>query len=292
MSWLALATGSALLSAAAAIAQKRVLQRLGALELSFLATAAVLLLAAWVPLREDVLALTPRAAGVLAAKSLVGAVAFLLVMRALERHPISGALPVMGLTPAVTALLATVLLRDTLRPGEWLGLALVTAGLWALESREGRGPFGPFGAVFGTGRHRHMLGAVLLFALSSVGDKLLLTGMRVPPNVVLFHQHVVYLAVFGAMLLARRAPAAALARGAREQWPLLLAIAACTLGYRFLQLEATQAGPVALVLAVKRTSIVYASLAGGRLFAEERLAPRVIAAVLIVGAGFLFLGRE
>lgn len=310
MNWFALATCSALLSAAAAVAQKRVLARAHALEFSFLASAAVLALSLFVPLTTNAFALPARAWGVLAIKSVVGGVAFLLVMRALERNPISGALPLLGLTPAVTGVLAAGVLHDTLRPVEWAGLGVMTLGVWSLEARPREGLLRPVAQAFASGRHHAILGAVLLFAVSSVGDKLLVGGMKVPPNLVLFHQHIVYCALFGGMLVLRRAAVAAsrgddgprsaiaaappegLARLLREQWPLLLAIAVFTLGYRFFQLQATRSGPVALVLAVKRTSILYASLAGGRIFAEERLGPRFAAAVLIVAAGFLLLGRD
>jgi uncharacterized membrane protein len=196
----------------------------------------------------------------------------------------------MGLTPALTALLALAVLGETLKPFEWVGLALMLAGTWALELRPQGGLLQPFKEAF-SGRHRFMLAALALFAISSVADKALVGGMKVPPNVVLFHQHVVYCLVFGVLLLARRVPAGALLRQGREQWALILAIAVLTLGYRFFQLQATKAGPVALVLAVKRTSIVYASFFGGRMFAEERVAQRVLGAALIVAAGFLFLGR-
>ena len=103
MNWIALATCSALLSAGAAVAQKRTLFRMHALEFSFLVSAAVLALSLFVPFTTDVLALPARALVVLALKSLLGGVAFLLVMMALERNPISNALPLMGLTPAVTS---------------------------------------------------------------------------------------------------------------------------------------------------------------------------------------------
>lgn len=292
MNWIVLATGSALLSAAAAVTQKRCLFRVHALEFSFLVSVAILALSLAVPATTDVLALTPRAFAVVAVKSLLGGVAFLLVMTALERNPISNALPLLGLTPAVTALLAQLLLGESLRPAEWGGLALVVAGVWMLEARPGAPPLRPFVELFASGRHRAMGGALVLFALSAVGDRWLVAGMRVPPPLVLFHQHVVYALVFGALLLARRRPFGELARAARELWPLLLAIALLTVGYRWLQLLATQAGPVALVIAVKRTSIVWATLLGGRLFAEERVVPRLVGAALIVAAGFLFLGRE
>lgn len=292
MNWIALASVSAVLSAAAAIAQKKTLRGLHALEFSFLVSLVILACSAWVPFTTPAFALAPRALGVLWGKSVLGGVAFLFVMMTLERSPISGALPLMGLTPAVTAVLAQLLIGERLHGGEWIGLALMVAGTWALEMRVGVAGPRALGEALWAPRQRWMIGALLLFAISSVADKLLVGGMKVPPNVVLFHQHVVYALVFGAVLAVRRTPWAALGRGAREQWPLLVAIAVLTLGYRFFQLQATRVGPVALVLAVKRTSIVYASLFGGKLFAEERLVPRVAGAMLIVGAGFLFLGRE
>ena len=292
MNWILLATCSALLSATAAVAQKRTLFRMHALEFSFLVSAAVLALSLFVPFTTDVLALPGRALTVLAVKSVLGGVAFLLVMMALERNAISNALPLMGLTPAVTALLALALLHESLKPWQWFGLALMLAGTWALELGSRKPAPGTPGATFGTGRHRLMFGALLLFALSAVADRLLLSGMRVPPNVVLFHQNLVYTVMFGGMLLVRRVRFTELAGRGREQWALVVAIAVLTLGYRFFQLQATRVGPVALVLAVKRTSIVYASFFGGRMFSEERLVPRVAGAALIVAAGFLFLGRE
>ena len=292
MNWVVLASCSALLSAGAAVAQKRTLFRMHALEFSFLVSAAVLALSLFVPLTTDVLALPTRALVVLGVKSLLGGVAFLLVMMALERNPISRALPLLGLTPAVTAVLAQLLLHESLRPVQWFGLALMLAGTWALEERSRETASNTASDRFGSGRHRLMAGALLLFACSAVADRLLLNGMRVPPNVVLFNQQVVYCLLFGGLLLVRRTSFAEVARRGREQWQLIGAIAVLTLGYRFFQLQATRVGPVALVLAVKRTSILYATFFGGRLFAERRLGRRLAGAALIVAAGFLFLGRE
>ena len=292
MNWVVLASCSAVLSAGAAVAQKRALFRVHALEFSFLVSAAVLTLSLFVPFTTDVLALPGRALMVLAVKSLLGGIAFLLVMMALERNPISNALPLLGLTPAVTALLAQLLLHESLRQVQWLGLALMLVGTWALEERSR--DTAPTTALnrFGSGRHRLMTGALLLFACSAVADRLLLNNMRVPPNVVLFNQQVVYCLLFGGLLLVRRTSFAEVAHRGREQWQLIVAIAVLTLGYRFFQLQATRVGPVALVLAVKRTSILYATFFGGRLFAERRLGRRLAGAALIVAAGFLFLGRE
>lgn len=292
MSWILLATVSALLSAAAAIAQKRVLARVSALEFSFLVSLVVLALSLAVPFTTDVLAFDTRTLALLWGKSVLGGIAFLLVMTALERNAISEALPLLGLTPAVTALLAMLVLGEWLGVGQWLGLLLMLAGIWALEARTGAGMLSGLRRTLLGGRHRAVLGAIALFAVSSVADKLLVSGMSVPPFVVMFHQHLVYALVFALLLLIRRHSWATLPHDARAHLPMLLAIAALTVGYRFFQLEATRAGPVALVLAVKRTSILYATLFGGRMFAEEKLATRLVGAALIVAAGFLFLGSQ
>lgn len=292
MNWFALATISALLSAAAAVAQKRVLFRAAALEFAFLVSVVTLALSAWVPLKLDVLAFDAHTLGLLGLKSVLSGLAFLLVMRTLERNELSNALPLLGLTPAVVALLAPFVLHQGLKPLEWGALALMMGGTALLESREGRGLGASWRDAVATGKHRDVAGALLLFAASALADKLLVSNMKVPPFAVLFHQHVVYVAMFGAMIVVRRTSAATLAARVREHWPLLVAIGVLTLGYRWFQLLATKAGPVALVLATKRTSIVYASLAAGTLFREQRVAVRVAGAALIVLAGFLLLGRE
>lgn len=291
MTWIALATVSALLSAAAAVGQKRVLRQLTPLEFSFVVSLAVLVLSLPVPFTTNVV-LPARALGVLLAKSILGGVAFLLVMRGLSRNDLSSALPLLGLTPAAVALLAQGILDEPLRGGEWIGLALMLGGTALLEAREGRGLLAAWREALARGRLRDLLGAVALFAISTVADRWLVTGARVPPMVVLFYQHVAYAALFGAMLVRRPAVAGDAWPRIRETLPLVVAVAVATIGYRYFQLEATKVGPVALVLAVKRTSIVYASIVGGRLFAESRLVPRVAGGALIVAAGFLFLGRE
>jgi drug/metabolite transporter (DMT)-like permease len=70
---------------------------------------------------------------------------------------------------------------------------------------------------------------------------------------------------------------------------LIVFVAVVTIGYRYAQLAATQLAPVALVLAVKRTSVFFASLVGGKLFSEQRLPWKLIGAALIIVAGFLIL---
>ena len=265
------------------------LLRTHALEFSFLLSVIIMLLSFSIPLTIDSMWVPPVTLWVILGKSLVGGMAFLLVMMSLERDQISRVLPLLGLTPAVTALVSLAVTGEHLQMWEWSGIVLVVAGAYLLEKR----PAGAEGSAAGKIRlsrsHLYIVLALLLFAASSVADKTLVSGLKTDPRIVLVYQHVVYCFLFGGLLLVRRVPVEVLVKAGRAQAGYLIAIAVLTIAYRFTQLEATRDAPVALVLAVKRTSILYASFFGGRLFSEDRLKLRLAGAALIVASGFVIL---
>jgi drug/metabolite transporter (DMT)-like permease len=297
MMWLVFAGISALLSAASAVIQKKILFRLSALEFSFGVSAVVLLFSLAVQAAAGLPVPPLPVIAVIAGKSVLGAAAFLLVMTALERNQISAALPLLGLTPAAAALLSVPVLGESLGIREYAALALMFTGTYLIERQPsrnaGRSAASAPGMVY---FNAPIVGALVLFAVSSVVDKKLVGGMKVDPSVVLVYQHCVYFCIFGSMTALRisgtRAPVVVLrnlAQLLRKQLPAITLAAVLTLGYRFAQLEAAKDAPIALVLAVKRTSILFASLYGGRIFADERLGVRLAGAALIVAAGFLIL---
>lgn len=289
MNWFLLATGSALFSATAAVVQKKVLFKLHALEFSFCLSLVILVFSLFVPFSADVTSLSPTALLILIGKSILGGLAFLLVMMSLEHNQISSALPLLGTTPAVTAILALPMLGEALHSTEWIGIGMMVIGTYMLEKKSAQPMLQPWKNILSSKNYRYILGAVLLFALSSVADKLLLSGYKTDPLIVLFYQHIIYCLIFGTLMIIRKYPIQETFRKSRSQLPFIGLIALLTLAYRFTQLGATQLAPVALVLAVKRTSILYASFFGGKLFSEERLAKKLIGALCIVAAGFLIL---
>ena len=289
MIWFGLAFLSALLSAAAAIMQKKILFRMTALEFSFLVSVLTVALCALIPLAVDVTSVSGPTLAIMLAKSVLSAAAFLLVMMSLERNQISSALPLLGLTPAITALLSLAATGEMLRGWEWGGIALMMGGTYLEERKPGNLGLRPFREVIAARSHRPIIGALLLFAVTSVVDKSLLTGYAVKPLVVLFYQQAVYCLVFGAMVWIRMAAFRGVIAKAKEQLPLILAVALLTVAYRLSQLEATRDAPVALVLAIKRTSILYATFFGGKMFSEDRLGMKLFGGALIIASGFVIL---
>ena len=287
--WLFFASISALLSAAAAIVQKKILFRLNALEFSFLVSAIILIFSSFVPFTVDVTSIPMSTILIIIGKSLLGGCAFLLVMMSLKHNQISNALPLLGLTPGVTAVVALLLLGDSLQGWEWAGLGLMMLGTFILEVQSPQQSIRSFKASLLTKSHSYIFGALALFAISSVADKLLVSNHRISPLVVLFYQHLVYCFVFASLLLLQKRSLREVISKGKEPFLLIATVAVLTIAYRFAQLEATKDAPVALVLAVKRTSILYASFLGGKIFAEEKLVRRLAGATLIVVAGFFIL---
>jgi drug/metabolite transporter (DMT)-like permease len=304
MIWFTFALSSALLSAAAAVLQKKVLFRMSALEFSFCVSACILFVSLLAPFTVDVASVPRPMLSLIIGKSTLGAAAFLLVMMSLEKNQISSALPLLGLTPAAAAFLSMPALGESLRLWEWTAIGLMMGGTYLIEKKPSQKKSSqkkidePLADAVRSTAHYPIIGAVVLFAVSTVADKTLVSGYGIHPLAVLFYQHIVYCAVFGVCLavrtLARRTVPAqeqppSLLRTCRAQFPLIAAVALITIAYRFAQLEATKEAPAALVLAVKRTSIVFASFYGGKLFSDEHLTVKLIGAVLIAGSGFLIL---
>jgi drug/metabolite transporter (DMT)-like permease len=289
MNWFLLASCSAILSATAAIIQKKVLFRLNALEFSFLVSSVILIFSLFVPFSVDVTSISSTTLIILIGKSILGGFAFLLVMMSLEHNQISSALPLLGTTPAVTALLALPILGESLQHWEWLGIGLMVAGTYMLEKRPAQKILQPFKDVIFSSNHCYIFGAVGLFAISSIADKLLLSGYKTDPLIILFYQHLIYCLIFGSLIFIRRISFKDLIHNGQNQLPLILMIALLTIAYRFTQLGATRLAPVAMVLAVKRTSILYASFFGGKLFSDDRLPQKLIGGALIIASGFIIL---
>lgn len=289
MFWFILATCSALLSATSAILQKKILFQLNALEFSFSVSLTILSFTLFIPFFIDISSIPASVVSIIIIKSVLGASAFLLVMLSLQHNQISSALPLLGLTPAATAILSLIILGESLKGMEWLGIGLMISGAYVLEKKTSSPILQPVKEVVRSKKYYYIYGAIGLFAISSVLDRLLVYGMKVDILIVLFYQHIVYTALFALMLIIRQSSLSAVLKKSREQLPLIMTVAVLTLAYRFTQLEATKLAPVALVLAVKRTSILYASLFGGKLFSEDRLTMKLIGALLIVAAGFIIL---
>lgn len=290
MTWFAVALISALLSAFAAITQKKVLFNLGAVEFSFLLSIANLFFSIPFFFFIDYDTINILNLSILLAKSIIGVAAFLCVMIALKNLEISNALPLLALTPGFVALFAFLLLGESLKTVEVIGLMFLIVGTFILESKNLKEFVSPFNVFLKSKYHRYIVLALFLFTASSILDKLLLIKLNLSPISLTAFQHIYFAVLFSIIyLIFRKKEEVSSVSVKINNFGWIALISVLTIGYRYTQIVAVSLASVALVLAIKRTSVFGATVIGGKLFNDKDLLKRSIAAILILVGAILIL---
>lgn len=290
MEWYLLALSSALLSAFAAILQKKVLNKISALNFTVIVSIFIALFSTILIGKVDLSAAGSYSVLVLFGKSIINATAFLCIMIALKNLEISRTLPILAASPMTVALLAFLFLGESLSLTEVLGMLFIVAGTYILELKKNENISAPFRVFIDSKYHRIILIALGLMTISSVIDKLLLTSFKLPPVTFLVLQNYFFLIIFllYRILTGLKNNNEKLFNGVSKNILLIIIfIAFATIGYRWTQIEATKLGPVGLVIAVKRLSVLFAVVIGAKLFKEENYLKKVIATIFIVGGALL-----
>ncbi|MFO7526412.1 MAG: EamA family transporter [Ignavibacteriaceae bacterium] len=290
MTWFYLALISAVFSALAAVSEKKVLFKLDALDFSFFVSIITLFFS--IPFFFDApvnLSLsTPLI--ILFVKAILSAMAFLCVMLAIKNLEISEALPLLALSPGLVAILGVLLIQDTLVLNEWIGLLLMLIGTYILELRkDDKSVFDPFRSLFRFNKYKFVFFALILFSVTSLIDRVLLKDFKLPPFTFMAYQQLFFAIIFSVLILFRKKKLSAVLKTLnKDVIYLIIIISVFTVVYRYTQIEATKIAAVALVLSVKRLSVLLAILIGGKLFNESNVLKRAIATVIIL-AGLIIL---
>jgi len=201
---------------------------------------------------------------------------FTLVALAYRTGELSYAYPIMrGSAPPLTAVVAAVTVREPLSFGAWLGIALISAGILALTGdswRSGRFPFAP--AAFG------LLNAVVIVAYTLVDG----IGVRLSGHAwsyILWLFLLIPIPLLALVLLSRpRAFATQLC----TRWRPGFLGGVCTTAAYGVALWAMTVAPIALVAALRETSVIFGTVFAS-LFLKERFGPVRYLAAGAVTAG-------
>jgi drug/metabolite transporter (DMT)-like permease len=217
-------------------------------------------------------------------------VANLLYLRAVTVSPFSQMVPLLAMTPMFATLAAIPLLGEVPGPRQWAGIALVTAGAFALQvpAGERRGGLASWSRAFVAEPGAPMMaGVALLWALATALDK-----AAIAHSEGLFHGVVLngavalaiapWLMASGGLRELRRFPVVAL--------PLVAALLVGVLALG-LQLKALGELPVSLVETLKRGLGCLLALAVGRVAFRERVTTAKVAAVtgMICGVALILI---
>lgn len=288
MVWYLLALVSAFFSATGAVLEKKVLFKEKALTFSTILAIFNLLIAIPFFFFIDFSSLTFAGLGVLFFKSILGASAFLCVMIGIKNLELSNALPLLVLTPGLVAIGAFVFLGEALTGLEIVGLFMLLSGTYVLQLKSRQKFLDPWKIFIKSKGHHYIVGALILFTVTSILDKALLKNFNVPVNAFMGFQHL-FLAIIFLLFIFISGKPSRLKPAFKGSLKWIFLVAIVTITYRYTQILAVKVAPVALVLALKRISVFFAVVIGGRLFQEHNLVQRIIATAIMVGGAVLVI---
>ncbi|MFC2135469.1 EamA family transporter [Bacteroidota bacterium] len=290
MEWIILAFLSAIFSATATILEKKNLFSLDALHFSFILALLNMVFSLPFFIGVDFATISFVSLAVLYFKTILGALAFLCVMLAIKNMEISGSLPLLVLTPGIVAVFAFFLIGEALSIYEIGGMFLLLAGTYILEAKPGYDVFYPFKVFHKSKFHHFIIFALLLFTVTSILDKVLLKNYQLPPHIFLgFQQLFLAINFLIIVLFTNKNPLKLIKSVNRELIVWIILASILTVGYRYTQIEAVKIAPVALVLSIKRTSVFFAAVGGGRIFNEHNLIKKALATAIMVAGAIIII---
>lgn len=283
MSWIVFALLAAVFTSASALFEKKTLQKTHAA--SFVADLSVInffiALILFAPLSDfsqvnlNILLLVGFAC-------LLGAVGFLFITKAMRHMEVSTVSPMLTLEPGLVALFALFLLGEKLAANQWLGIVILVIGTLLLETAAIKEYRGELKKLFFSPHTRYLYFAVLIYSLTSIFDRLVLSrlGISVPTYTLLIHTF--QAAIFIGLIMFKYGGLADIFGTFKKFGFLIFAISLFTVLYRFFQMQAVALASIGLVIAIKRTSSLFTTIIGGEIWHEHNLGKKIIACVIMV----------
>lgn len=188
-----------------------------------------------------------------------------------------------GAAPLMTAVLATVWLQETLGFYGWAGVILLAAGILLLAVRGGR-PTRQFDA--------RSVGFALLTSLTITSYTLVdgigarLAGASTAYTAWLFLLSGLVMTMYGFLRVGRR-----LAGDFVSNWQMAIAGAALSTTAYAIAIWAMTVAPIALVAALRETSVLFGALFATLLLREPWVLARVTAAIIVLAGALLLRVR-
>jgi drug/metabolite transporter (DMT)-like permease len=188
-----------------------------------------------------------------------------------------------GTAPLMTAILATALLGETMGSFGWAGVIVLAAGILLLAVRGGRRAR----RLDARSVRFALLNSAIITAYTLVdGNGVRAAGSAAAYAVWLFLLSAAAMSLYGAW---RVGPS--LARHFAANWGIALGGAALSTAAYGIALWAMTVAPIALVAALRETSVLFATLLSTLLLREPWLAARVVATLMVLAGALLLRMR-
>ncbi len=211
-------------------------------------------------------------------------------MRALQASDMSLAVPFISFTPIFLLITSPLLVGEQSSAQDIAGIVCIVAGAYVLQIQSvHRGLAAPLLAIFREPGPRRMLSVAFIYSLTSNFDKI---GVQ-NSSPLFWSLSISSVMTIGFILLLRFFPHQNVPVPPASTMGILLLIGLFQSIGLIVHNTALNLGPVSSVIAVKRSSILFAVMWGGVFLKERDVGKRLAGALLmVVGIGILGLGQS
>tara|TARA_Y100000310_G_scaffold334089_1_gene412987 strand:- start:1501 stop:2400 length:900 start_codon:yes stop_codon:yes gene_type:complete len=231
--------------------------------------------------------------------SILGSIGFLFVAKATRHMQISSCSPLFAFGPVMTAILAWIILSENLSTIQLGGIALVFAGSYILEMRPRKSIkkelLTPFQTIMKSRYAHFMLFAVLLYSVSSIMNRYLLNATNptaIEPITFLFIIQAFMAINLFIMISVFHDGFKGVMHGIKSagSWIAIMAVIHLAARLMLVHVITVPAAKIALVVALRRSSLLISTYFGGGIFKDKHLKQKTFAAVvMVIGAIVLVL---
>ncbi|MBU4283516.1 MAG: EamA family transporter [Nanoarchaeota archaeon] len=285
MQWYVFAILTALLTAAAAIVEKKTLLKEHAMEFSTVLAVfnffIVLVLLPYINFNFSL-----KILAMIYTASVFATIAFLFVAKAVRHMDISIVSPLLSFSPAVVAVLAFFILGERITYLQLFGILLLILGSFVLEA-ENHNTKKIFTKKFKSNYFYYIILALTLYGFCSILDKFILNTISPLTYIPIVH---FFIAInFIILICIFHNGFEGIKHGIKSAGKWIFLVAILVTGYRLSQAQAISMTYVSLVIPIKRMSAFFATIVGGRVFHEKNLAKRTLACIIMLAGSFLVI---
>ncbi len=296
MQWYILALGSAVLNALSTVTEKKTLFKEHAMEYATVISLIMFLLSLTF-INKVSLSMPILYWFLLIIISVIDAIAFLYITKAVRHMELSESSPLFVFGPAITAVLAYIFLGEMLTMKHVGGIVGVTIGAYVLELKHFRNKkaefLSPIKIIMQSKYIHYLLFGLVLYAVSAIIARYMLNTdnpQAISPYTLLVITHFFVALAFLFMIHKYHDGLDGIKHGLKSAgW--LIFLAALFLFTSRILLTITLAIPVAevaLILGVRRLSSLFSTIIGGEIFQDKNLAGKVFACIIMI-IGVLFI---
>jgi drug/metabolite transporter (DMT)-like permease len=272
---------SAVLVAAASITEKKTLMKEHAMEFAAVLAVTNLFLSLFL-IPKVSFDFSTKLFWLMVFVAILATVAYLFVAKAVRHMEISVSSPMLNFGPAITAVLAFLVLGEGLSLLQVSGITLILVGAYVVEvDHKISNLKDPFIKIVKSRYMHYIFLALAIYGVTSVIDRYVLTR-GVNPYTYLFFVHVFVACFFLVLISVFHDGFKGIRHGYKSAGRYIFLVAAFTFAYRLFQLFAVSMAFVALVTPIKRISTLITTIVGGKMFHEAGLHLKVAGCVIMV----------